>query len=119
MFIGLSPFHGIKLFSVISLSILLKLNKALTIGVSYIGMPPLIPFIIFFSHQIGAFVLQNGNYLLFSKHNDLNLAFITQNLIQQLLGGTIFAFLGACIFTLVVGLLIYFRKKRALWVPYF
>lgn len=113
VFIGLSPFHGFKLMSVITLSILLKLNKFLTIGVSYIGMPPLIPFLIFFSHQLGAFVLQNHNYLVFSKSKELTMFFIAQNLIQQVVGGLVFAFIGAFLITFVSYLLIVFSKKKS------
>lgn len=98
--------------SVITLSILFKLNKFLTIGVSYIGMPPVIPFLIFFSHQLGAFILQNNNYLVFAKSKELTMTFIAQNLIQQVVGGVFFAFIGAFLITFVSYLLIAFSKKK-------
>lgn len=113
-FIGFSPFHGFKLATIIALAIGLRLNKPLTIGVSYVtGMPPIIPILIFVSHQIGAFVLQNNNYLVFSKRHELNIQFVFENILQQYVGGIVFALIGALILTAIAYFVIFLHKQRA------
>ena len=112
VFIGLSPFHGFKLMTVIALSVGLKLNKPLTIGLSYMfGLAPIIPILIFVSHEIGAFILQNNNHLLFAHRNELTMQFVFENIYQQYLGGVILATVGASIITFISFILIFLRKK--------
>lgn len=112
VFIGLSPFHGFKLMTVIALSVGLKLNKPLTIGLSYIfGFAPIIPILIFISHEIGAFILQNNNHILYAHTKDLTVQFVFENIFQQYLGGSVFALIGASIITLLSFILIHLRKK--------
>ncbi|MCB9225776.1 MAG: DUF2062 domain-containing protein [Chitinophagales bacterium] len=111
-FIGLSPFHGVKTVIIIALSLLFKLNKAVSIGVAYVvGFAPLIPLLIFISHEIGAFILQNNNHLLFAKRQELTVQFVFENLKQQYIGGIVFALTGAIIITLVVFLFYKARKN--------
>lgn len=111
-FIGLSPFHGVKTIIIIALSLLLRLNKAVSIGVAYVvGFAPLIPLLIFISHEVGAFILQNNNHLLFTKRQELTVQFVFENLKQQYIGGLVFALTGAIIITLVVFLFYKARKN--------
>lgn len=111
-FIGLSPFHGVKTVIIIALSLLFRLNKAVSIGVAYVvGFAPLIPLLIFISHEIGAFILQNNNHLLFAKRQELTVQFVFENLKQQYIGGIVFALTGAIIITLVVFLFYKARKN--------
>ena len=115
VFIGLSPFHGFKLMTVIGLSVGLKLNKALTIGLSYIfGLAPIIPLLIFVSHEIGAFILQNNNHLLFAHRNELTIQFALENIYQQYLGGIILATVGASLITFVSFILIFLQKNKTI-----
>ncbi len=112
-FIGLSPFHGIKMASVITLSFFLKLNKPLAIGFSYVsGMPPIIPFLIGISHQIGAFVLQNGNYLSIASFKKLSVNTAFETLYQQLIGGLVLAVIGASLTTLITVLFLVNKRKK-------
>lgn len=106
IFMGLSPYHGIKLVVVIFLGVLFRMNKPLLIGVSYIGMPPLIPFIIFFSQEVGGWILKRPNVLKFSTDMELSVQFVWRNLMQQMLGGTVFALVGAGLFWLATFLML-------------
>jgi len=115
VFIGLSPFHGFKLMTVIALTVGLKLNKPLTIGLSYMfGLAPIIPILIFVSHEIGAFVLQNNNHLLFAHRNNLTIQFVFENIYQQYLGGIILATIGASLVTFISFILIFLRKNKTI-----
>ncbi|HEY0261594.1 MAG TPA: DUF2062 domain-containing protein [Chitinophagales bacterium] len=112
VFIGLSPYHGFKMMIVVGLSFLLKLNRPLTIGLSYIfGFAIFIPFLIFFSHEIGALILQNNNHLLFAHHHKLTLQFVFENIAQQYIGGTVLALVGASLVTFGTFIFLSFRKK--------
>lgn len=111
-FIGLSPFHGVKTLTIIALSFIFKLNKTVSIGVAYIvGFAPLIPLLIFISHEIGAFILQNNNHLVFTKRNELTIQFVFENIKQQYVGGVVFALAGATIISFIVFLFYKARKN--------
>ena len=100
--------------SVIALSIGLKLNKPLTIGLSYLfGVPFVIPLLIFISHEIGALILQNDNHLLYAHSKDLSVQFVFENIYQQYLGGITLALIGASLITLLSFILIFLRKDKA------
>ncbi|MGB1248562.1 MAG: DUF2062 domain-containing protein, partial [Chitinophagales bacterium] len=114
-FIGLSPLHGFKLMLIISLAVGLKLNKALSIGVSYVsGMPPIIPLLIFASHEIGALILQNDNHLLFAHRHELTLQFVAENILQQYLGGLLLATIGASLVAFITYFTVVFYKRKKL-----
>jgi uncharacterized protein (DUF2062 family) len=106
VFMGLSPFHGFKLIILLSIGIWLRMNKPLLILSSYIGMPPLIPFIIFFSQGLGGYLLGRPNVLRFSSDMQLSLDFVWNNLWQQFVGGVTLASFGALLLGLgTLGLL--------------
>ncbi|UWX56673.1 DUF2062 domain-containing protein [Maribacter litopenaei] len=56
VFIGLSPFWGLHTILVLSLAILLKLNKPIAFAFSNVSLPPFIPFIVLASLQIGSWI---------------------------------------------------------------
>jgi uncharacterized protein (DUF2062 family) len=91
----------------------LKLNKPIAIGTSYFcGIPPVIPLLIFISHEIGAFALQNGNHLVFAKRNELTVQFVWENIVQQYIGGLIFASIASLLISFIVYVLIQVHKSR-------
>src|SRR5690606_37082592 len=68
VFMGIFPVWGYQLIIGISLSHLLKLNKAIFILAAHISIPPMIPFIIYGSYRLGAFFVKNPqNDILFSQ----------------------------------------------------
>ncbi len=57
LFIGISPLWGFHTILVITLAAVFKLNKAIAFLFSNVSIPPLIPFIIYASYQIGAVLM--------------------------------------------------------------
>lgn len=53
VFMGLTPIWGFQMLVAVLLAHVLKLNKVLVLAFSNISLPPLIPFIIYFSYKIG------------------------------------------------------------------
>ncbi|MCA6067457.1 DUF2062 domain-containing protein [Chryseobacterium sp. RG1] len=94
VFIGLSPFWGFQTLLVISLSVLLKLNKVLAFVASNVSLPPFIPFVIAASLFLGApFV--SGDSDIFSQ--ELNFDLVKNNLLQYIIGSMILASGGSVI----------------------
>jgi glycosyltransferase involved in cell wall biosynthesis len=53
VFMGVSPLWGFQILIGLTVAHLLKLNKALVVLSAHISLPPLIPFIIYFSYLLG------------------------------------------------------------------
>lgn len=83
-FIGLSPLWGLHSFLAIFLAITLRLNKVLAFAFSNVSIPPMIPFIVYASLQIGYFMVPNGSqHILLSE---FSFAAISEHLWQYILG---------------------------------
>lgn len=83
-FIGLSPLWGLHSFLAIFLAITLRLNKVLAFAFSNVSIPPMIPFIVYASLQIGYFMVPQG-----SQHilvSDFSFTAISAHLWQYILG---------------------------------
>jgi len=65
LFIGVSPLWGFHTISVLALAAAFRLNKAIAFLFSNVSIPPLIPFVVYASHQVGG--------LLMGKRIDLSL----------------------------------------------
>lgn len=110
-FIGLTPLWGFHTVIVLSLAVLLRLNKVIAFAFSNVSMAPLIPFVIFLSLQAGALV--TGNELSFSiediaedfgafKHLQ---TYIIGSLVLAVTAAILFGFLGYVI-------LLFFNRKK-------
>lgn len=64
IFVGLSPFWGLHTLLVFGLAFLLKLNKSIAFAFSNISLPPFIPFILYFSVQVGVWITGEENFFL-------------------------------------------------------
>lgn len=53
VFMGLVPIWGFQMLTAAFLAHLLRLNKVIVVAASNISLPPLIPFIVFFSFELG------------------------------------------------------------------
>ncbi|MBO0591068.1 DUF2062 domain-containing protein [Cellulophaga sp. E16_2] len=63
VFIGISPLWGFHTILVLSLALILKLNKTIAFTFSNVSLPPFIPFIVFGSFQMGNLLLgQNSTF---------------------------------------------------------
>jgi len=61
VFCGILPIWGWQLAVAIFLAYVLKLNKMIVITTANISIPPMIPFVLFFSYKTGGIVLGNGS----------------------------------------------------------
>ena len=103
--IGLSPIFGFHTVAVLALAVLFKLNKVIAFAFSNISFPPFIPFILYASLQLGAFI--TGEELIFSMDEMVeNQGFIT-HLKTYIIGSISFSILGAILF----GTIAYFIFK--------
>jgi len=114
VFIGLSPFWGLHTLLVLLLAFIFKLNKPIAFAFSNVSLPPFIPFIIFFSLQIGGWIL--GEPLSLSLDSiTTDFDFLT-NLKTYILGSLVLAVLGAFVFGGIGYLTILYIGKRKIAV---
>jgi glycosyltransferase involved in cell wall biosynthesis len=98
VFIGISPFWGFQTVLVLSMAVLLKLNKAISFAFSNISFPVLIPLIIYGSLKIGGLFI-HSEAPLFLDHS-ITFSNIQSNINQYLIGSFILATVLALIFGL-------------------
>lgn len=60
VFVGISPFWGFHTLLVFLFAAIFKLNKVIAFIFSNISIPPLIPFIIYASYQVGSLLIGKG-----------------------------------------------------------
>jgi glycosyltransferase involved in cell wall biosynthesis/3-hydroxymyristoyl/3-hydroxydecanoyl-(acyl carrier protein) dehydratase len=110
LFFGISPLWGYQMITAVAAAHLLKLNKVIVLVSSNISIPPMIPLILYCSFVTGAIILKEPINFVPSA---LDLASISESLIQYLTGSIVFATLAG----LSGGLLSYlllklFRNRR-------
>jgi glycosyltransferase involved in cell wall biosynthesis len=97
LFIGVTPIWGWQILTAIGLSHLFKLNKFVTVTASNISLPPMLPFIIFFSYMAGGWILgsPSGNI---SFDASINFNWIKENILQYVVGSFFLGILLAAVF---------------------
>lgn len=60
---GIVPIWGFQMITAAFLAHFMKLNKVLVLVAANISLPPLIPFIVYFSYKVGGLVLNTENEL--------------------------------------------------------
>lgn len=109
-FMGVAPVWGWQMAIALGIAIAFRLNKVITLAVSNISIPPMIPLILFLSYITGGIVLGKGPGIDFS--NQITFAVVTENLMQYILGSLIFGVILACVLGMITYvLLLLFRKK--------
>lgn len=114
VFMGIVPIWGWQLVSAIALAYILKLNKVIVIVAANISIPPIIPFILYFSYLTGGLILGKDfeNSLNCDK---LDFEFVGNNLFQYIIGSIVFAVFSTIVIGLVTFILLrIFRKKYKL-----
>jgi len=97
VFMGIVPIWGFQMLVAAFLAHFMRLNKILVLAASNISIPPMIPFIIFFSYKAGGLVLSNPQDITRQTLIRLN---------DQLMGGhfySTFQLLGYDIYQYVIG----------------
>ncbi len=109
---GIVPIWGFQLVTAIALSVLFRLNKALVIIGANISLPPLIPFIIYYSYKVGEiWVPKDAIAVGLSK--ELSLDTINLNFVQYLYGSITLAVASAVVFgfLMYLGLSLFGKNK--------
>ena len=96
VFIGIAPFWGFQTVLVIFLAVLFRWNKILAFTFSNISIPPMIPFIIFASLQIGSYFV--GGDVFFNENQEFSFEMIKNHTTQYLVGSFILATIAAFVF---------------------
>jgi len=114
IFIGIAPLWGFQTILVLTLAVLLKLNKAIAFAFSNISFPPFIPFVIYGSLKMGSYFVSGNKALVINS--EMTFEDIQKNISQYLIGSFILATLMAILFWLVSYLLLTFvdnlNKKK-------
>ena len=109
-FMAVAPVWGWQMAIALGIAIAFRLNKIIVLAVSNISIPPMIPLILYLSYITGGIVLGKGARIDFNTSIDL--AFVTDNLLQYVLGSLIFGGILALVLGLITYLaLLLFRKK--------
>ncbi len=101
VFMGIAPIWGFQMLVAAFLAHFMRLNKILVLAASNISLPPVVPFLIYFSYKTGGMVVNNPEEL--TKETLIQLK-------QQILEGNFYATFqdfGYSIFQYVVGALIF------------
>ncbi|MRI00821.1 DUF2062 domain-containing protein [Kriegella sp. EG-1] len=109
-FIGLSPLWGFHTVLVITLAVLLKLNKVIAFAFSNVSMAPLIPFVVFLGLQTGSIVTgQEVNFALSDFTEDFG---ALKQFKTYIIGSIIFAIFGAVLFGIIGYFILLFFKRN-------
>jgi uncharacterized protein (DUF2062 family) len=109
-FMGVAPVWGWQMAIALGIAITFKLNKIITLAVSNISIPPMIPLILYLSYITGGIILGKGAGIDFSSN--ITLDFVTENLVQYILGSLVFGLILAGVLGLITYIaLVIFRKN--------
>ena len=109
VFMGMAPIWGFQMIVAAFLAHFMRLNKILVLAASNISIPPLVPFIIYFSYKTGGLVLNTKNEITKETLVQLKNQVMEGNFYVAFeeLGYSIFQYIiGAFIFGLGMGLLV-------------
>ena len=110
VFMGIIPVWGFQMLIAITIAVALNLNKALVILSANISLPPLIPFIIYLSYQMGGFWMGENSVSL--TLGEISFETMHVNFMQYLYGSITLAVVAAIIFGFTAFLLTAFFKRR-------
>jgi glycosyltransferase involved in cell wall biosynthesis len=109
-FMGVAPVWGWQMAIALGIAITFKLNKIITLAVSNISIPPMIPLILYLSYITGGIILGKGAGIDFSSN--ITLEFVTENLLQYIVGSLVFGLILAGVLGLITYIaLVIFRKN--------
>lgn len=98
IFIGIAPFWGLQTLLALTLATALKLNRTIAFICSNISIPPMIPFIIYGSAQLGRFATGQSMDLTLDIETITTGADILQGLTYYIIGSFILATVSALLF---------------------
>ena len=110
VFCGIIPLWGWQMAIAVSLAHFMRLNKIIVLTASNISIPPMIPFILYFSYITGGYLLGHPNS---TKNllNSISFDLIKTELFQYVIGSCAFAiFMGLSVFLISLVTLKILRK---------
>ncbi len=118
--VGLSPLWGFHTVTVLFLAFALRLNKLIAFAFSNVSIPPMIPFIIYASFKIGAFIMGQPTDTMVQPTDEpfrwreisTYRAFIQQHLTEYVVGSLVLACFCAICLGVVSHLLLIIRANR-------
>jgi glycosyltransferase involved in cell wall biosynthesis len=113
VFMGIVPIWGYQLITAIALAYVFKLNKLIVIVAANISIPPMIPFIIYFSYLTGGIVLSSNQSMHFTT--EFSFSLVRDNLFQYVIGAICLAVLAAAFFGMLTFIFLkVIRRKPAI-----
>ena len=88
IFMGIAPVWGWQMMIALFFAHVLKLNKAVTLIASNISLPPVIPFLLYFSYVTGGYILGTGKATL--SLSNISFEKVYTDLFQYLVGSLAF-----------------------------
>jgi uncharacterized protein (DUF2062 family) len=107
--VGVSPFWGYQIAIGILVAHFLKLNKAIVVVASHISLPPLIPFIIYWSYLLGGIFFKAPVEL---TMDEITLESVSANIIQYAAGSFFLSAVLALIAFSATYILITIKRKK-------
>ena len=107
--VGVSPFWGYQIATGILVAHFLKLNKAIVVVASHVSLPPLIPFIIYWSYLLGGMFFKAPVEL---TMDEVTLESVSANIVQYVAGSFFLGAVLSLIAFFVTYILITIRRKK-------
>jgi glycosyltransferase involved in cell wall biosynthesis len=109
VFMGIFPAWGFQMAIALGLAVLFRLNKFIVLVASNISIPPMIPFIIYGSYQMGSLVMDKPEHITFS--DGITVEDIYINFSQYLIGAILLSIVAGLVAFVVSFVL--FRRFRS------
>lgn len=100
VFMGIVPIWGFQMLVALGLAFLFRLNKVLVILAANISIPPLIPIILYLSHEMGA-IYMGDQAVKISMDQTITYDLVMNSMLQYLLGAVTLAIVAGLCFGLV------------------
>jgi glycosyltransferase involved in cell wall biosynthesis len=115
LFMGILPVWGFQMLLAAFFAHLLKLNKVVVLVASNISIPPMIPFIVYFSYRTGGVFLHTGNDLLNKDSIELLRQHISQGDFYQVMEQLGLGIWQYVLGSIILGLIIAFTGWITTW----
>lgn len=106
---GVAPVWGLQIMILLVLAHLLRLNKAIAVIASHVSLPPLIPFIIYYSYKLGGTVYGSDSGL---DIDNLTLESVSVNFVQYVIGALMLMVVLAFIFFISTMIFLHFKRRN-------
>ncbi len=109
LFFGIFPVWGFQMAIAFAVASVLKLNRVVVLLVSNISIPPMIPFIIYFSFKFGALFVANPVSLILDSSIDITTIYL--QLRQYIIGAVLLSVTAAVLGFFVTRIVFWFLPK--------